>query len=136
MEPSDAKIIADWAKKGGQVIVMDVPEFESVEGTPETEQILFGKKGSDHRKIGKGQIVRVSGWEGLSAKLRTTLVDLRLPACDLTEDDVFATWIGEDRWLILNTAEQDSEIRILLPDTEYSIPIKQGTITEIILNKD
>ncbi len=43
METTDATRIADWVKKGGHVIVMDVPRFESVEATPEPEKILFGK---------------------------------------------------------------------------------------------
>ncbi len=135
MEASDAKLIADWAKNGGHVIVMDVPGFESVEGTPETEEILFGRIGAEDHRIGKGRIVRVGGWDGLSATLRKTMSDLGLPACDLVKDDVFATQIGKDNWLILNTTDKESTINFVLPDGTYSTPVKQGTITEIDLNK-
>jgi len=136
MEPSDAKLIAAWAKKGGHVIVMDVPVFESVEATSEPEQILFGSKETEERKIGKGRIVRVSGWENLSEQLGTTLNELHLPVCDLKEDSIFATQTGKKNWLILNTADQDSEINIQLPDNSYSFQVKQGTITEVNLQKN
>lgn len=136
MEASDAKLITKWVKKGGQLIVMDVPKFETVEGTPETEQILFGTKESNNRKIGKGRIVRVNGWESLSESLQTSMTDLKLPVCDLKEDNVFATQIGEERWLVLNTADQDAEIHIARTGSDYFFPVKQGTITEINLNQN
>ncbi len=134
MEPSDAKRISDWAKKGGRVIVMDVPKFESVEGTRATEDILFGNKGSNDRIIGKGRIVRVNGWDGLSDTLKNTLLELKLPTCDLIKDNVFATQIGKDSWLFLNTNDKESIINFVLPSGLYSAPVNQGTITEIDLN--
>jgi len=131
MEPSDAKLIIGWAKKGGRIIVMDVPKFETVEGTSETVEILFGKNESKNRKIGKGRIVRVNGWDGLSWELKQSMTDLKLPICDLVKDDVFATQIDENKWLILNTTDKESIIKIVLPDGIYSAPARQGTITEI-----
>lgn len=135
MESSDAKHIIDWVKKGGRVIVMDVPTFESVEGTSIPEKILFGEKGSDSRRVGKGRIVRIKGWEELSKTLKISLTELKLPFCDLEDDDVFATQIAKDKWLFLNTNDKESIIQFVLPEGIYSAPVKQGTITEIDLKE-
>ncbi|HZK69099.1 MAG TPA: hypothetical protein VFC36_05840 [Paludibacter sp.] len=134
MEPSDAKRIFDWSKKGGRVIVMDVPKFESVEGTRETEDILFGNKGSNDRILGRGRIVRVNDLDGPSAAFKNTMLELKLPTCDLIKDNVFATQIGKDSWLFLNTNDKESIINFVLPSGLYSAPVNQGTITKIDLN--
>jgi hypothetical protein len=135
MEPSDATRIADWIRNGGRVIVMDVPKFESVEATPEPEHILFGDTGSNDRTLGKGGIIRISGWEGLSGALRTTMSKLRLPVCDLMRDSIFVTQIGKDQWFFLNTSVKSSKIRITLPGSKHDAIINPGTITEVDLNK-
>ena len=135
MEPSDANRIADWIKNGGRVIVMDVPKFESIEATPEPEHILFGDNGSNDRINGKGRIIRVNGWDGLSGALRTTMSELRLPVCDLMRDSIFATQIGKNQWLFLNTTGKPSIIRIMLPGRKRDATIKPGTITEVELTK-
>ncbi len=135
MEPSDANRIADWIKNGGRVIVMDVPKFESIEATPEPEHILFGDNGSNDRINGKGRIIRVNGWDGLSGALRTTMSELRLPVCDLMRDSIFATQIGKNQWLFLNTTGKPSIIRIMLPGRKRDATIKPGTITEVDLGK-
>lgn len=135
MEPSDANRIADWIKNGGRVIVMDVPKFESIEATPEPEHILFGDNGSNDRINGKGRIIRVNGWDGLSGALRTTMSELRLPVCDLMRDSIFATQIGNNQWLFLNTTGKSSIIRIMLPGRKRDATIKPGTITEVELTK-
>ncbi len=135
MEPSDANRIADWIKNGGRVIVMDVPKFESIEATPEPEHILFGDNGSNDRINGKGRIIRVNGWDGLSGALRTTMSELRLPVCDLMRDSIFATQIGKNQWLFLNTTGKPSIIRIMLPGRKRDATIKPGTITEVDLSK-
>jgi len=41
IETDDARRIAEWMENGGHIIVMDVPRFESVEGTDAPEQVLF-----------------------------------------------------------------------------------------------
>ncbi len=135
MEPSDANRIADWIKNGGRVIVMDVLKFESIEATPEPEHILFGDNGSNDRINGKGRIIRVNGWDGLSGALRTTMSELRLPVCDLMRDSIFATQIGKNQWLFLNTTGKPSIIRIMLPGRKRDATIKPGTITEVDLSK-
>ncbi len=135
MEPADAKRIADWIKKGGYVIVMDVPKLESVETTSEPEHILFGNNGSNDRVIGKGRIIRVSGWDRLSEALRNTMSELRLPVCDLMNDSIFATQIGKDQWLFLNTTNKSSIIKIILPNSTRDVVTKPETITEANVSK-
>lgn len=134
MEPQDAKSIANWVKKGGHVIVMDVPKFESVEATPEPEHILFGDNGSNNRVNGKGRIMRVSGWSGLSDAIRTTMSELRLPVCDLKMDGIFTTQIEKDRWLFLNTTNKPSVIKFGFSG-KNDAPVKAETITVVDLGK-
>jgi hypothetical protein len=135
MEPSDARIIADWIKNGGHVIVMDVPRFESVEGTFEPEEVLFGEKESTGRAHGKGSITRVSGWDALSEALRKTMTKLKLPVCDLVEDGIFVTQIEKDRWFFLNTSVKSSKVRITQPGMRYEVMVNPETITDTDLSK-
>lgn len=135
IESADANRIADWIKNGGRVIVMDVPKFQSVEDTPEPEKILFGDNGADIRMNGKGRIMRVNGWDGLSGALRTTMSELKLPFCDLMRDSIFTTQIGNDQWYFLNTTDRSSIVKFTLPGSKRSAAINPGTITEVDLSK-
>jgi hypothetical protein len=135
METTDATRIADWIKKGGHVIVMDVPRFESVEATPEPEQILFGKDGSGDWMNGKGRISRVSDWNGLSDLLGKTMSEAGFPVCDLTRDSIFTTQIGTEGWFFLNTSSKSSVVRIIFPDSTYSATLSPNTITDVNLSK-
>jgi hypothetical protein len=96
METSDARKIADWAKNGGRVIVMGVPEFESVEGTDEPESVLFGKP------LGNGSAARVNDWDALASALESAFTELGLPIYDLKKDGIYGTQIGPDRFLFLD----------------------------------
>ena len=137
MEPSDANKIADWIRNGGMAIVMDVPKFESVESTAEPENILFGNIGSGERILGKGRIMRVSGWDALSGALRTTMTKLKLPVCDLMRDSIFVTQLGKDQWFFLNTSVKSPKIGAMLPGRKRDATIiKPGTITEVDLSKN
>jgi hypothetical protein len=133
MEPSDAEIIADWIRNGGQVIVMDVPGFESVEATPEPEQILFGKEEATRQAIGKGEIVRVNGWDGLAQALRGKMQKLSIPVCDLKQDSIFATQTGQKQWLFLNSTSKSRDIEINYPGSKHDATIEAATITEVDL---
>ncbi len=133
MEPSDARIIADWIKNGGEAIVMDIPAFESVEATPEPEQILFGKAETGRRDIGKGAIVRVNGWDGLAKALRGKMEQLSIPVCDLKQDSIFATQTGQKEWLFLNSTSESRDIEINYPGNKHKATIKAATITEVNL---
>ena len=87
---------------------MDVPFFESVEGTFEPEECLFGRssQGRDH---GKGRITRVTSWDALAVQLRDTLKTLGLPVVDLHKDGVFAT--QTTRVLVATLHLHQSDIR-------------------------
>lgn len=132
METADARKIAEWVKSGGQLVVMDVPRFESVEATSDPEVILFG----DHpegRTLGKGRVKRVDGWDALASELESTLTRLGYSVCDLRKDGVFATQIEPNRFLFLNVSQSDAtvEIRSSGSVTKHSIPV--GTITDVKL---
>lgn len=135
MESSDAVRIAEWARNGGQVIVMNVHKFESVEGTSEPENILFGETGSTGGIPGKGSIMRVNSWNALSEALRKTMTKLKLPVVDLIQDSVFVTRIGKDRWFFLNTSVRSSKVRITQPGRRHDVMVNPGTITEADLSK-
>ncbi len=120
METSDARLIAKWIQKGGRVIVMNVPKFESVEGMPEPEQLLAGA-------------VRVKGWDGLSAQLGKDLAALGLPVYDLKKNGVFGTQIGPKRFLFLNTTDTETGVTIEIKGVTHEAITKPGTITDVKL---
>ena len=130
METADARLIADWVKKGGRVGVMDVPKFESVEGTDEPERILFGGS-PECRTLGKGGIARVEGWDALASRLKKVMGDLRLPIYDLAKDGIFGTQIADDRFLFLNTTDAESKVKIRYKGKTTDAAIAAGTITEV-----
>jgi hypothetical protein len=133
METSDAIRISDWIRKGGYVIVMDVPKFESVEATPEPEHILFGRNGSNDWMNGEGRIKRVKDWNDLTDVLRKAMSDFKLPVCDLMRDSIFTTQIEKDRWFFLNTSSRPSAIRIIFPDSIFDASTSPNTITDFKL---
>ncbi|MGV8096228.1 MAG: family 14 glycosylhydrolase [Mangrovibacterium sp.] len=133
METADAIRIAEWIKNGGHAVVMDVPEFESVEATPEAEHILFGDAKS-HKQM-KGSITRVNSWDDLSGALRIIMSELGLPVCDLKRDSLFASQIGRERWLFLNTTSKSSVVKIGFLNGTHDVSINPGTITEVDLSK-
>ncbi len=133
METTDALQIAEWIKRGGHAIVMEIPKFESVEGTSEPEQILFGSNGTEDHRNGSGRIERVKDWKGLSDALRNSLSELKLPVCDLSNDSIFTTQIGKDKWFFLNTTNKPAAVKIMLPDSTYNAITGPETITEVNL---
>ena len=62
--------------------------------------------------LGKGRIVRVSGWEELVESVKEFLTELNLPIYDLQPDNTFGTQIAEDRLLFLNRNTTDRQIEI------------------------
>jgi hypothetical protein len=134
METGDASLIADWVKKGGHAIIMNVPDFQSVEATSEPEHILFGNIGSDGH-TGKGRILRVNDWNELSNALSTAMSELKLPVCDLRNDSIFTTRIGDARWLLLNTTSKTATFKITFPDSTYNSIASPESITDVDLFK-
>jgi hypothetical protein len=137
METADAKKIADWIKRGGHLIVMDVPEFEDIDRTDKPENILFGNDKASNHKMGSGQVVRVYNWGELISALRKTLSGLHLPLYDLTKDSIYSTQIDKKRWLFFNNTERKSTYQLILPgDKQYKMIVKPEAITEMELDKD
>jgi len=130
METADAAKIAEWIKDGGRAIVMDVPKFESVEGTGEPEQTLFGDT-PQGRTLGKGEITRVKDWDALVVQLKNDLTDLNLPVYDLVRDGIYGAQIGEKRFLFLNTGSGATNIDLECSGKTTHPQIEAGTITEV-----
>ncbi len=128
METSDSELIAAWTRKGGRVIVMDVDHFESVEGTPEPDKLIFGW--CDGGKC-KGAVTPVKGWGGMVAQLRKDLSELGLPVYDLAQDGIYGTQIGRDRFLFLNTTAKDADYTIHWGGKTHKVLVKAGTITDV-----
>ena len=130
METSDARLIAKWIQKGGRMIVMDVPRFESVEGTSEPDDILNCWRPDALSVVGGGVMTRVEGWDGLAAQLGKDLARLGLPVYDLAKDGIFGTQIGPDRFLFLNTTDAETKLAIEIKSKTTEAVLKAGTITE------
>lgn len=131
MEPADASRISRWIRDGGRAIVMGVPRFESVEGTDAPEKSLFGNT-PEGRTIGKGKIIRVSGWEGLASELGKAMTDLNLPVYDLKEDGIYGTQLDEKTFMFLNTGK-DANLTIKQSEKSVTADIPGGTITKVSL---
>lgn len=130
MEKSDAQMLAEWVKNGGRVIVMGVPQFESVEGTREPEDMLFADT-PEGRTVGKGEVVRVKTEDELVQRLRKTMQDLKLAVYDLQKDGIFGTQIEANKFLFLNTGAGSAKVRIECGGKTVQPRIRGGTITEI-----
>lgn len=130
MEKGDAKLIAEWTKAGGRVVVMGVDKFESVEGTSEPESQLFGDTPSG-RSLGKGEIARVKSEAELCSRLADDLRVLGLPVHDLQDDGIFGTQIGANKFLFLNTGSGSAKIKLECAGKTLEPRIEGGTITEV-----
>jgi hypothetical protein len=131
MEPSDARLIAKWIQKGGRVIVMDVPKFESVEGTSEPDDILSCWRPDVLSVVGGGVMHRVEGWNALSAQLAEDLRHFGLPVYDLKKDGIYGTQIGANRFLFLNTTDRESKVEIEHGGRKTEAVLRAGTIIEV-----
>jgi hypothetical protein len=133
METSDARLIAKWLQKGGRMIVMDVPKFESVEGTSEPDDILNCWRPDVLSVVGGGVMHRVQGWDGVAAQLGEDLKHFGLPVYDLAKDGIFGTQIGPKRFLFLNTTDAEVTVPIRIGDATHQAVVKPGTITDVKL---
>ncbi|MHB1001927.1 MAG: beta-galactosidase [Armatimonadota bacterium] len=130
METADARLIADWAKSGGTVIVMGVNQFQSVEFTPDPESILFGAN-PDGGTVGKGKIIRVSDWTGIASALRQTMQKLGLPIFDLKEDNLYTARTAPGELLYLNTAPTPVTTEIIFDGKTITRTIPPGGISKV-----
>lgn len=129
METRDANRIANWARRGGRIVVLDIPQFISVESTDGPEKKLFGNA-PEGRRLRRGGIVRVTGWDALASELEQTLAALKLPVYDLVEDKVYCTQIAKDRFLILNMTPDAKPVSLRTRRGETAVTAAPATITE------
>ena len=134
IEKDDASKIAEWIKMGGRVIVTDVDKFESVEGTPEPETMLFGDTPTG-RTIEKGKIQRVKNEQELISSLRDDLRELDLPVYDLQRDGVFGTQIGPGKFLFLNTGAGAAKVSVACNGKVVEPRVDAGSIVEVDIPK-
>ena len=133
MEPSVARKIAAWARKGGIVYVTNVNRFECVEGTNEPETILFpkGKKGT---KMGTGSIFRVNSMSDLAKEVRINMEKLGYGVYDIVQDGVYVTEIEPKRFLIYSKNDSEKEIQIKYKGKSYKVFAKAQSITDFKIN--
>ena len=135
METSDARLIAKWLQKGGRMIVMDVPKFESVEGTSEPDDILNCWRAESLAVVGGGVMKRVQDWDGLAGQLEKDLQHFGLPAYDLRKDGIYGTQIAKDKFLFLNTTDKGSRIKIEYKGRTTEAVLKAETITGVNIER-
>jgi len=135
IEDEDARRLAAWMKQGGRIVVLQVPQFKSVEGTDKPERRLFGKSPAG-RRHGKGAIYRVSDWDAFAAQMKTCLQDLGLPAYDLKKDEVYGTQIEDNRFLLLNCGAAEAAVIVTHQGKEFRLTAAAGTITDVRVEED
>ncbi len=128
LETRDAKVIAEWVENGGHLVVMDVPAFESVEGTDEPERLLFGNR-PDGSARGRGSTIRLSGWDALANRIRFLLEINQYPIYDLKKDGVYGTQISRRQIMLLNTAKEAREVKVRWKSHRRDSITAPGTIT-------
>ena len=132
MENDVAKKLADWARSGGRIIVVDVDRFESVEGADSPERLLF-PKGRPGGQYGKGYIYSVADYEELAVKLTEILWKLGYPVYEIAENGLYSTQIEKDRILVYSKNEEARDIIINYKGKKTVVPCEGKTITDIKL---
>lgn len=123
METSDARLITAWAKKGGTVISVGEEKFQSVEGTSEPEDLLFGAI-QDDTIVAPKRVIRVKDMQAAADEIRSVMERSGLPVFDLKEDYLYASQISPTELLYLNTAPFPikTEVNVKGKTTVYTIP--------------
>ncbi|MBI2844112.1 MAG: hypothetical protein HYX78_11990 [Armatimonadetes bacterium] len=132
METEDARRIAEWTRKGGNVLVLGIRRFESVEGDRGPEDMLFGPSPWG-RKIDKGEVLRVRNWKKLSKKIEKYLTNMEYPIYDLKPDKVFGADLGDGRFLFLNAGENAAFTEVKINDRSATGTVPARSIAEIKL---
>jgi hypothetical protein len=110
---------------------MDVPKFESVEGTSEPDDILNCWRPDVLSVVGGGVMHRVQGWDALAAQLGEDLRHFGLPVYDLAKDGIFGTQIGPKRFVFLNTTDAEKKLTIEIGGSAHEVVVKPGTISDV-----
>ena len=134
LETEHAKKIAEFAKKGGRVVVVDVEKLTSVEGTDEPEKILFPKAHAGGA-FGKGFIYRLPDYEALGANMHTALGKLGYPAYTMNADMVYVTMLKGGRFFIYNREKEAKTVKVEYKGRVTRIDCAPETITDYTLEK-
>ena len=133
IEPKDANIIAEWAKNGGKVIVLGVNELIcNVEGTSESEKILFSKdfSGEDY---GNGYVIRAIDFGEIRQLLAVFYLKNGYPLYDTEDDQVFGALVSENTILYHNSNSEDKKVYYAYKGDTYSVTVPAYGIEKIIL---
>ncbi len=132
LETDVAKKLAEWAKQGGRIIVLDVDRFQSVEGTDAPEKLLF-PAGSAGGAFGKGYVYRVADYGELAKKLTDILWKLGYPVYEIAPDGLFVTQIEKDRLLVYSKNEEDKDLIVNYKGRRKVVSCEGKSITDIRL---
>ncbi len=132
METAVAEKLAEWAKQGGRIIVLDVDRFQSVEGTGAPEDLLFpdGRPGGS---FGKGYVYSVADREELAVKLTEILWKLGYPVYEIAENGLYVTQIEKDRLLVYSRNEEDKDLTVNYKGKKTVVSCAGKSITDIKL---
>ncbi len=132
MENAVAKKLAEWAKQGGRIIVLDVDRFQSVEGTGEPEDLLFpdGRPGGS---FGKGYVYSVADVKELNVRLTEILWKLGYPVYEIAENGLYVTQIEKDRLLVYSKNEEDRDLVVNYKGKKTVVSCAAKSITDIKL---
>lgn len=119
IEQKDAELIAQWAAKGGRVIVKDITRFENVDGDTKVDALI------------KSRARTVSGWDDLATALNLAMTAKKLPVYDLVADEVFGTQLSATSYLFYNMSKVDVTKQVDVTGKRDHLLIKAGTINEL-----
>ncbi|MBR4749288.1 MAG: family 14 glycosylhydrolase [Abditibacteriota bacterium] len=134
METEHAEKIADFARRGGKVLVVNVPGLTSVEGGDELERLLFPEspKGG---AFGKGYIYRTDDYASMAGRVHTALVNMGCPAYDMTDDQVYVTMLEGNRFFIYNKEKEQKTVKVEYKGRIHRIDCAPETITDHTLGE-
>ncbi|MHB1458382.1 MAG: hypothetical protein ACYC0V_15860, partial [Armatimonadota bacterium] len=123
METSDARLITDWVKKGGTLISVGDEKFQSVEGTSESEDLLFSTTQYD-MTVALRRVIRVKDMQAAADEIRSVMERSGLPVFDLKEDYLYASQISPTELLYLNPTPNaiKTEVKVKGKTTVFTIP--------------
>lgn len=129
LENSTAAKIAEYARNGGRVLVLDGGVFTNPEGTKGPERVLFPKD-SRGGAFGKGSVTRYDTEEALFKAIHDTLPEVGEPTYDIVLDGVYVSRLAGDRYMLYNSGDKDKELLIDYHGTRYNMVAPAHTIMD------
>ncbi|MBQ9359070.1 MAG: hypothetical protein IJT95_05960, partial [Abditibacteriota bacterium] len=129
LENSTAAKIADFARNGGRVLVLDAGVFMDPEGTKDPERLLFPRN-SKGGAFGKGSVKRYDTEEALFKAVHDTLPEVGEPTYDIVLDGVYVSRLAGDRYMLYNAGDKEKELLVDYHGTEYNLRAPAHTIMD------